>query len=305
MANIIKTGFCVAYDWEMLRKSIPIVYEHSDIICLALDKNRKSWAGNPYEFDNKAFYQFVEEIDKDKKIILYEDDFALPDLNSRQNCNRHRMLIAEKMGKGGWHIQIDSDEYFLDFAGFAQYLKKLNPNPTGQEKPLNVSCPFIALLKKVDEGYLYVDFKDRLPEIIPMATTLPDYQRARQNGHFNHYANFYVIHETWARSDEELWYKINNWGHASEELEEKKARESYFELWKALDSRNYQYIRDFHPASPTTWTALGFCEGKDIDGFMQNFQVPEFPLSKFQLSLKNNRNMARFKSIWSKILKTK
>lgn len=305
MANIIKTGFCVAYDWEMLKTSLPKVYKQSDIICLAVDKNRKSWAGNPYDFDNKAFYQFVKEIDKDKKIILYEDDFALPNLNSRENGNRHRMLIAEKMGKGGWHIQVDADEYFLDFAGFVKYLKKLNPNPTGKEKPYNVLANWISLIKRVDNGFLYVDFEDNLPETAPFATTLPNYERARHNGDFNKLSPFYVLHETWARGEKELKFKISNWGHSSEELEAQKDRDSYFELWKALDSRNCQYIRDFHPASPRTWTALNFCQGKTIEEFMQNFQVPEFPLSKFQLSLKNNRNIARLKSLWNKIIKKK
>ena len=299
---IIKTGFCVAYDWYLLRYSLPRVYEHSDIICLAIDKNRKSWAGQKYDFDDDAFFRFVEQIDTDKKIILYEDDFALPTLNSRQNCNRHRMLIAEKMGQGGWHIQVDADEYFLNFAGFVKHLKKLNPCPTGKEKPLNVSCPFIPLIKKSQNGYLYVNYGKKLSEMIPMATNCPDYQRARQNGHFNHYTNFYVIHETWSRGEEELLYKINNWGHASEELEEKQKRISYFNLWKALDEYNYQYLHNFHPAKPKIWPDLAYCEGKNIEEFLKNFSIPKFPLSNFQLFLKNNRNIARLKHLFTKLL---
>jgi hypothetical protein len=299
---IIKVGFCVAYDWELLKNSVPIVYEQADIICLALDKNKKSWAGNPYEFDDKAFYQFVRDIDKDNKIIVYEDDFALPELNSRQNCNRHRMLIAEKMGKGGWHIQIDADEYFLNFRGFVDYLKQINPCPTGKEKPLNVSCPFIPLIKKTKNGYLFVQYEGKLPEMIPMATNVPDYQRARQNGHFNHYTSFYVVHDTWSRGEEELLYKINNWGHASEELEQRERRMSYFKLWQSLDEYNYQYLRNFHPAKAETWPALGYFEGENIEIFLQNFSVPNFPMSKFELFLKNNRNIARIKHFWSKII---
>ena len=298
---VIKVGFCVAYDWALLKNALPIVYQHADMICLALDKNRKSWAGNPYDFDDEAFYQFVNDTDTDKKIILYEDDFALPDLNSRQNCNRHRMLIAEKMGKGGWHIQIDADEYFLDFEGFVKYLKNLNPNPTGNEKPINVSCPFIPLIKKVDDGYLFVEYHGNLSEMIPMATNKPDYQRARQNGHFNHYTPFYVIHDTWARGEEELLYKINNWGHASEELEEKQKRMSYFRFWQAIDKYNYQYVCNFHPAKAPVWPAIGFCEAQNVDDLLQKIQIPKFPISSFGLFLKNNRNIARIKHFWSKI----
>ncbi|MCS6796554.1 MAG: hypothetical protein NZ516_11420 [Raineya sp.] len=302
--KVIKTGFCVSYDWHLLRYSLPRVYEHSDIICLAIDKNRKSWAGEPYKFDDKSFYEFVAQIDVDKKIIIYEDDFALPHLNSRQNCNRHRTLIAERMGKGGWHLQVDSDEYFLDFGGFVQYLKKLNPNPTGNEKAINICCPFITLYKKVTNGYIFVKYSSGiLPEMIPIATNKPDYQRARQNGHFNHYSSFWVIHDSWARSEEELWYKINNWGHASEELEMKQRRLSYFNLWKAIDEYNCEYISNFHPAKSEIWPALEFVEAQNIQELLQNFQPPPFPLSKFQLFLKNNRNVARIRHLWSKLTK--
>ncbi len=298
---MIKTAFCVSYDWQMLKRSLPRVYNASDIICLGLDKDRHTWACNPFEFDDNEFYAFVKQIDKDKKIIIYEDDFSLPELTSRENCNRHRHMMADKMGEGGWHIQVDADEYFLDFDGFVAYLKKLDAAPNPQKKAINIACPFIPLIKKTSGGYLYVDFKDRLPEIIPMATNKPDYQRARQNGHFNHVSPFYVIHETWARSEDELWFKINNWGHASEELVEKERRLSYFTLWKSLDKYNFQYIRDFHPATAPTWPALQFIEAASTDELLNIFPKPDFPYSPFQLMLRNNRNAARVRALWKKL----
>lgn len=299
--NIIKVGFCASYDWELLRKSIPKAYAHSDIICVAIDKDRKSWSGNQFVFDDEAFFSFIKEIDTDKKITIYEDCFSVPNLSARQNCNRHRMLIAEKMGKGGWHIQIDSDEYFFDFAGFVNYLKSINPNPTGKEKPLNVNVCLVPIIKKTAEGYLFVDFKGGIPENAPFATNKPEYLRARNNGHFSILSPFLAIHETWARSEDSLWFKINNWGHAAEELKEKSQRISYYNLWKALDENNYTYIYNFHPASPTTWPALGFCKGQSIDELMANFNVPEFLLSRMQLFLKNNRNVARLKQLFRRI----
>ncbi|MFZ6012192.1 MAG: hypothetical protein ACOYXT_17760 [Bacteroidota bacterium] len=301
--KIIKTGFCVSYDWELLKKAIPRIYEYSDVICLAIDKNRRSWSGNSYDFNNEAFYAFVKSIDSANKIDIYEDDFSLPELNARQNCNRHRTLMADRMGKGGWHVQIDSDEYFLDFGLFVSALKKINPNPTGAEKPLNV-CPFLVpLIKKTETGYLFVDFRDRLPEHAPFATTKPQYERARQNGHFNWLVPTHVIHETWARGEQELWYKMNNWGHSAEELEENKRRLSYYNLWKSLDEYNYRYITNFHPALPEAWPYLGFCKGKTIEEFIDNFKTPEFPLSKIQLFMRNNRNVARFKFYTQKLVR--
>ncbi|MEJ0054753.1 MAG: hypothetical protein WDN75_03365 [Bacteroidota bacterium] len=295
--KIIKTGFCVAYDWELLKKSIPRVYASSDVICLAIDINRKSWAGNKYDFNEEAFFSFVREMDVEKKIDIYQDDFALPTLDKRENCNRHRMLIAERMGAGGWHIQVDADEYFLDFDGFVNYLKRLNPAPLPSDKAINICCPFVPLIKRIHSGYLYVNFRGTLPEIIPMATNKPDYQRARQNGHFNLTSEYYVIHETWARDENELWYKINNWGHAAEELKENDKRLSYYNLWKSLDQNNYKYIKNFHPIIGAVWPALAFCESNNIEEFIDRMPKPHLPLSQFRLFLANNRNVARLKSI--------
>jgi len=213
------------------------------------------------------------------------------------------MLIAEKMGKGGWHIQVDSDEYFLDFGSFVQELRRINNCPTGFEKPLNVCACVIPLIKKTSNGYLYVDFKSDVPETFPFATTFPDYQRARHNNHFNRLSSHYVIHETWARSENELWFKINNWGHAAEELQEQQRRLSYYNLWKSLDENNYQYVTNFHPAQAPTWPALNYCPGNSNQDFIQNFVATKFPLSTVQLFLRNNRNVSRIKFYSNKFLK--
>lgn len=296
--SLIKVGICVAYDWALLKNSLPRIYRDADVICLGLDKDRHAWSCEPYPFDNQNFFQFIESIDVEKKIIVYEDDFSIPSLDKRANCNRHRTLIAEKLGQGGWHIQIDADEYFIDFAGYVKYLKRFNPDPKPNQKAINICCPFIPLIKKVTGGYLMVDFRNSLPEIIPMATNRPDYQRARQNGHFNHLAPFFVIHDTWSRSEEELWYKINNWGHASEELKEESGRISYFNLWKSLDRQNCRYVSNFHPIKPEVWPALSFSDGNNLEDFLQKLELPIFPLSSLQLGIRNNRNIARIRSIF-------
>lgn len=301
MKPMIKTGFCVSYDWPLLKKSLSRVYNDSDVICLSLDKERNTWSGNRFSFDENAFYDFCKEIDKDNKIFLFEGNFSLSNLSARENCNRQRMLMAEKLGKGGWHIQIDADEYFLDFSGFVKYLKSINAHPTGEEKPFNVLVNLVSLIKRVDGGYLYVDFLNNLPESAPFATTKPNYERARQNGHFNFVSPFYVIHETWAREEDSLWFKINNWGHSSEELLEVQKRKSYFELWKSLDKYNYSYVRNFHPAKAEVWPALAYQSGETVEEFILNFKAPKFPLSKAEIKIRNNRNVARLKSLIKKI----
>lgn len=298
---MIKVGFCVSYDWEMLKRSLPRVYAHADKICFSLDKNRASWNRQHYTFDEVAFATWLAQADPDKKIDLYEDDFSIDGLSPMQNDSRQRMLMAQRLGEGGWHVQVDSDEYFLDFEGFAQQLKKIHPNPTGREKPVNVCVCWVPLIRRVPTGYIYVDFKDQMPEVVPVATTLPQYERARHSGHFNILTSHYVIHETWARSEDELWFKMNNWGHVGDELVERNARQSYYNLWKVLDEYNYQYLSSFHPAQAAVWPTLGFCPGKSVEEFMQNYKPPVFPLSPLRLGLRNNRNIARIKALYTKL----
>jgi hypothetical protein len=295
--NLIKIGFCVSYDWELLKQSVPRVYSYADSICFSIDKNRRSWSGNIYEFNNTAFYKWINKIDINHKISIYEDDFSLAALSPIENDNRQRNLMGQFMGEGGWHIQIDSDEYFLDFKGFREYLIKLNPDPNPQQKPINVCVHQVPLLKKVVGGYLYVTFNSNHGEVAPFATNVPVYEAARRNGHFNHISPFTVIHETWARGEAEVWSKLTNWGHRDD-----FDKESYYKLWQALDAVNYRYIYNFHPIHPEVWPALEFCEGDDVNSLIDNLISKGLTkTSRINLRLSNSRNVARIKSLWCRI----
>jgi hypothetical protein len=260
MSDIIKVGFCVAYDWVLLRRSLPLIYDHADRICLSLDRNRRSWSGNLYDFDEQAFRKFVNEMDARGIIDVYEDEFYDPALSPIQNDNRQRTMMAQRLGDGGWHIQVDSDEYFFDFSCFRQYLLSLNPHPTGKEQPLNVCCVIVPLIKKLENGYIFVWGDIRKQEFFPCATNRPEYTNARRNGYFNHVSPFFILHETWARGEEELLAKINNWGH----VHDFESKMSYFNLWKSLDEFNFHYIRNFHPLVGPTWQQLRYVPQKEI-----------------------------------------
>ncbi len=300
--KIIKVGILVAYDWKLLKNSIPRLYESSEIICLALDKNRISWACNKFDFNEDEFYSWVKLIDVNNKIKIYEDEFSISELNARENCNRQRLMLSEFMGEGGWHIQVDADEYFLDFDGFVKYLKNFNSNPKPTDRHVNITVNFIPLFKKLRNGYLYVEFGNKNHERIPLATNYPEFIRARHNGHFNHITNFIIIHETWARGEEELRYKIKNWGHSAEELEKHNVVISYLKLWKSLDEYNYSYISNFHPVKANVWSQLNFGKGKNINEFIDNLKnINKIKIPPLKLFYLNNRNIARIRFYYKKI----
>jgi hypothetical protein len=98
-----------------------------------------------------------------------------------------------------------------------------------------------------------------------------------------------------------LWQKINSWGHSDEELAGRKKKLSYYNLWKALDANNYQYVQNFHPAVPETWPKLGFVEGETIDEIIANRVTTKGSIRPVSLFLRNNRNVARIKAMLSQI----
>lgn len=292
----IKVGFCVAYDWELLKNSIPRVYNAADTICLSIDKNRTSWSGKKYDFDESAFQGFIAQIDTQHKIKIYEDNFSLPDLSSIENDNRQRNMMADFLGKGGWHIQVDSDEYFLDFEGFVNYLTNHFPDPD-TIKPINVCCNWVSLIKRTENGFLYVNNSSSQLETMPFATNFTVYKNARRSDSFNHISPFFVIHETWARGEEELENKLSSWGHDADFGN----KESYLKLWKAIDVYNYQYISNFHPLKSTVWQKLGYCDGKNIEEFIVNLRTKKsLHLDSKSLFWINNRNWQRLKFLFNK-----
>lgn len=288
----VKVGFLISYDWILLKNALPLVYQAADVIYLAIDKKRITWSGNPFEIDEADFQNFINQIDTDKKIQIYEDDFYVSSLSPMQCEVRERNLLAKAMGEGGWHIQLDVDEYFIGFDRFVEYLQQLS----WKQKAVNINVAWINLFKKTKRGYLVIVNNEL--DLIQVASNKPYYEYGRKNGYFNHLAPFYMLHDTWSRSEEEVWQKISNWGHKTDFDTSK-----YFDFWKNIDESNYTQIHNFHPLQPEKWNKLVFFEGKNIQELIQNFQNYPFPLSKFQLFLKNNRNIARVKHLWNKLFK--
>jgi hypothetical protein len=287
MRELIKAGICVAYDWHLLKNSLPLIYQYADRICLSIDKNKRSWSGIPYAFDNVDFRKFVDQIDSDKKIDIYEDDFSVPDLSAIENDNRQRNLMAKRLGKGGWHIQIDSDEYFTDFDGFCKYLDKQDIH----QKEINICCPFISLYKKTDNGFLYIPF-GKNTELVPIATNKPSYENARRNGYFNHISPFFIVHDSWARDDLSLMNKLNSWGHVND-----FNKGSYFKLWQSLDDYNYKYLANFHPLNQITWPKLNFIEARSIADLIEQFKKFPPSIDRYWLIMRNSRFISKLKSL--------
>jgi hypothetical protein len=291
----IKVGFCVAYDWHLLTYALPFVYKEADVICLSIDKERISWSNNAFEFNDQRFTQLIKSIDVEGKVNILEDNFHLTNLTPMENEVRQRNMMASFLGKGGWHIQLDCDEYFINFYAFVNYLKNLRGSNL---KPLNVNCIWITLFKQVEGGFLYiVPLYKRDIEHIPIATNYPYYQYGRRNGNFNIYTDFKIVHQSWARSDNEVLQKINNWGHKND-----FDTISYYKFWEALSRNNYKSIKNFHPMRPASWPLLAYKRGENLMEFLAEANFDRrFSLSKLYLFFKNSRVFAKLRQIMGKL----
>ncbi len=282
MNDTIKVGFCVAYDWNLLANALPLVYNSADAICLSIDQDRLTWANQPAPIDERAFRQFVRSIDVSNKIDIYEDNFHLPELTSAQNEVRQRQLMAARMGSGGWYIQLDCDEYFLDFAGFVRYLKAFPRRPYS----FNVCCQFVTLYKKVKDGFLYVDPEvPRYFEFMQVASRTPSYEHGRRNGNFNVLAPFVMVHQSWARSEDEILLKLSNWGH-KDDFDGQK----YFEFWRGIDETNFKSVRHLHPIHAGEWPSLRFVQCDNVGEMLSKSKPGDFPsLNPVSRFMRNSR----------------
>ncbi|MEW4925176.1 hypothetical protein [Algibacter sp. 2305UL17-15] len=260
----IQVGFLVSYDYEMLKNSIPLIYEEADTIFLAIDKNRKTWNGAPIAI-SPDFYEWIENFDTKGKITIYEDDFYVPELSTMECEVRERKMMAEKMGIGNWIIQLDADEYFINFKRFVDFLKSKNHYLDHPEKNKVLIQPFhVNLYKKTENGYFYVNEATKTV----VATNYPDYKVGRKTKGKVIYFNALILHECLARDREKLIQKLTNWGH-NEEVD----LDGFMKKWDSVNETNYKEMENFFFLEPEKWKYLDFIEGKNSTELFENFRA--------------------------------
>jgi hypothetical protein len=279
---VVKLGICVAYDWEFLQYSLPPVYDKADAICLSVDAENRSWTGNNFSFDNEGLEKLVKKLDKSGKIQILREPFYSPARTPIENECYQRKRMAEALGDADWIIQIDTDEIFINPDFFFSELKKY----CGCKRSVNIHGLWINLIKQTPTGFIYSVLKTP-----PLATNDPVYEYGRTNGHFNIHSNSFIAHITWARPEEEVKYKLENWGH-SHEFNGK----SFLKIWQAMDEFNWRYIKDFHPMGKENIDRLYFLEARNLEEFVKTVNTKNHSLTPKQL-LDNNIWISRFKKI--------
>lgn len=273
----IQVGFLVSYDYNLLRHAIPRVYHEADNIFLAIDKDRKTWNGASFDIP-ESFFKWVEEIDIDNKIIIYQDNFYRSNLSTMACEIRERKLLSEKMGIGNWLIQLDADEYFLNFNNFVKTLRKYDSflkNPS--QNNIQIATFLVNIYKFVDDGCLYINEPTRCLA----ATNYPNYKVGRNTRKRIIYTDNLLLHETLSREESELEFKFENWGHKNE------LNTEFMDKWKYANSTNYKTLTNLFYLEPHKWKSLGFVNGTTISQILDTFLKNNFKPSKWFIKRKN------------------
>jgi hypothetical protein len=276
--NKIQVGFLMSYDYRLLKTSLPLVYSDADAIIIALDKDLRTWTGSKFEVEN-AFFDWLDTFDTENKISIYRDDFFLPNLSPMENEVRERKLLASKMGIGNWLIQIDADEYFVDFKSFAEALRLRNSylkNP--KKNQIQIAGYYINLYKYTEKGILYVS-KARNQKF---ATNYPSYRTGRNTRQRVIYVPNIVIHECLSRTEEEIKTKFTNWGHSHQ-----VNTEAFLAKWKKINASNYREFEDLFYLEPEKWKRLDYTEGENMTEIISNLNSLELLPSKTHILSKN------------------
>ena len=259
----IKVGYLISYDYKMFFTSVKHLYNYVDKIYIAIDKEFKTWSGNTVEIP-KSFFDDVKKYDKKNKIEFYFEDFYIDKLTPIECETRERNMLLKKMGTG-WLIQLDVDEYVYDFKTISAYLNKywyltIFPKLT----PLILRGKWLTLYRQLPSGYLYIENKERFSFI----TNQSNYSYTRNNSNIkNHYTNIDVIHQSWARNENEIQLKIQNWGHRND-----FNTQEYFNFWKGLNIDNYKKHKNIHPIVPEVWGELNYLPAVTIDDFVLKYK---------------------------------
>ncbi|MGA8852838.1 MAG: hypothetical protein WB492_01540 [Christiangramia sp.] len=274
----IQVGFLMSYDYELLKNSIPPIYNEADEIFIALDKDQKTWSGKRIDIDPN-FFTWLNDFDLNNKITIYKDNFYDPALDPMENEVRERKMLGHKMGIGNWLVQIDSDEYFIDFKNFVKELRKRDDYLDEPEKnQIQIAGFFINLYKYVENGILYVD-ESRNQKF---ATNYPGYRTGRNSKQRVIYTKNLILHECLSRSEEEIKTKFENWGHSHQ-----VNYNNFITKWRKIDSSNYKDFQDFFYLEPEKWKNLALVKGKSISEISKNLNYNSLMPSSLFLRKKN------------------
>lgn len=256
----------ISYDANYLPESIASYYDYVDEIVLGLDKDRISWSGNKFSFDEDSLWSKLGEIDTDSKIVIVEENFhrsSVPIENDTHERNYLKSMCTNELV-----LSFDADEVLInphDF--FVKFLPLVK-----DYKDIELMFTWFLMYKKFDSGYLVIADENRnhvfKQDIQGFSAnkSLHTYTYCRwTNAPKKLLSPLAIKHYSFCRPDNELAAKINNFGHSVE-----SKQDPFYFTQKQVTLDNYASLRNFktHGAG-AQWPTLKYIPNNELDNYMK------------------------------------
>ena len=260
----------ISYDAAYLPESISKYYNYVDEIVLGVDKNRTTWSGNTFSFDENKLWSELGAIDGDSKISIVEEDFVKSKI-AIENDNYERNFLKSQC-TNDWIFSIDADEYFVnpkDF--FYNYCPLVERYYNKADICMTWATPY----KTIDDTTLVIANEDGTPffgENQGMTTskdstfTYARWSDKSAAGHNRLLSPLVAIHWSLCRSKEDLHQKINNIGH-SDIVE----NDPFYQIWEQVNLENYEELHNFKSSGLGTaqWPILRAIPSQQVANYIE------------------------------------
>ena len=246
----------LSYDYIYAFEAIAKYYDIADEIILGIDKDRITWSGNSFEFDQVAFNDFLLRVDTDNKIRVLSGNYH-EFLRPIDNDTYERNHLSSMCKTGNWIFQIDADEIMLNKIEFKQFMQDNTLTLEG----FAIKAHWITVFKTFENGnFLVIDADSDTDGRIFVGTKSPNaYTMCRDTAEPAIQSPLRLLHISWGRSREELKKKLENWGHSTD-----FDTTAYLEMWDTVTLENYKSFKDIHPLHGPHWPKLKLVEFDQI-----------------------------------------
>jgi hypothetical protein len=264
----------ISYDASYLPNSIASYYDYVDEIILGLDKDRTTWSGNKFVFDENSLFSKLADLDVDNKISIIEEDFHRSSI-AIENDNYERNYLKNECSND-WIFSFDADEVLLNAKDF---FYNYCPIVEKYADKIDLCMTWATPYKIIDDTVLVIANKDNTPfygenqGVVTHKNSTFTYARwtdKSSTGHNRAISPLIAIHWSLCRSKEDLHKKIHNIGHS--DLVE---TDPFYKIWEQVTLDNYHELENFKTSGlgQAQWPKLFALPIEQLESYYQQHGV--------------------------------
>ncbi len=258
----------ISYDADYLPKSIEKYYDYVDEIVLGLDKDRISWSGNKFSFNESKLWAELGKLDGDNKISIIEEDFHKSSV-AIENDNYERNFLKSHCTHD-CIISIDADEVLLNAKSFFyDFYPLVDRYITTKDICFNWAIPY----KQIGDTLLVIANEDGSPclnenqAFISHKSSTFTYARwtnISAGGTNRLMSPAIVLHWSICRDQKDLHTKINNIGHS-----DITKTDPFYSIWNQVNLNNYHNLRNFKTSGlgGAQWPTLKAIKVSEVESY--------------------------------------